>query len=249
VLINVTDEDKKAYERYKQLKKRSGFRRLDDEERVLYREKKYIRQMESDYPENFLDFMSIPAIEQGEKDLEQYHEILSTAKDEKPLQDFFQSNPYFIGSLLKGTQFGHHGAYCFSQFHLADKYRPDFAICGFNSEGSNWIFIELQSPNGAIILKNGQPAAQAREGLYQIKCWKEWFRENINFARSQLKVKIPDLHQSRIHYYLIIGRRQNFGVDENNWRAMEVLENTNVQIISYDRIANFYYDLINSNAF
>ena len=158
--------------------------------------------------------------------------------------EFFNEKPYFIGSILKETQFGHHGSYAFPFFQLAEKYKMDFALSGGSSNGLGWVFIELQSPKSKVLLDNGQPGAQAREGLYQIAQWKDWLRNNANYAKEKSGLNMKGLHDGLIKYCLVIGRRP-FKDKENEWRNREQADDKSLIIMSYDRIGELFLSEMN----
>lgn len=246
-LKNLTEEEQRAYDRYKELK----YGRIDlttlQEKNDLFLKYRIIRHFESDYPKYFVDPYSLPST--PDEDLEQYFHLINSSKDEGPIQKFFNEKPYFIASILKGTQFGHHSTYAFSQFALANKYRTDYALCGRSSEGHGWVFIELQSPNCNILNKNGTVGPQAREGLEQISSWREWFRNNMEYARSKSGLNMIDLHEGMMQYVLIVGCRKHYSEEENNWRKRQMAENRYLTIMSYDRVADFYKELMKTGNF
>jgi hypothetical protein len=125
---------------------------------------------------------------------------------------------------------------------LAEKYKMDFALSGGSSSGLGWVFIELQSPNCEILLRNGQPSSQAREGLHQIALWKDWLRNNSNFAKDTYGLNMKHLHEGLIKYCLVIGRRSAFGDSENEWRNRAQADDKSLIVMSYDRIGYRYLD-------
>lgn len=211
----------------------------------IYHSSLAVRHLQSRYPENFIDNLTLPI--SAEWYIDQYNQLLNASIDERPLQKFFQANPFMIASILQNTDFGHHKRYVFPQFQIANKYRPDFVVSGTNSQGYGWIFIELQSPNCHILLKNGQASEQAREGLHQIRTWQDWFGNHLDFAKTGMDME--GLHESRMLYYLIIGRRDNYQDEENKWRDREMKVDKSLRIISYDRLIDNFITVISNGNF
>jgi hypothetical protein len=246
-ISSISSEEKDAYERYKMLKRTGGLRVTVKEERELFRKYRAIRHLESRYPSNLLDVFSLPT--DAKADIDEYESLLMESKEEKPLQDFFNIKPYFIASLLCETNFGHHATYAFSQFQIANKYRPDFVLAGKSSQGYGWVFIELQSPNCNLMLKNGMVAQQPREGLHQIKLWQEWFRKHLGYAKSSDGLDMEGLNEARMLYYLVVGSRDKYNEEANDWRDREMATDKSLRIISYDRLINTFKTIIDRRNF
>lgn len=241
----MTLEEKTAWQRYQKANQEKGIRDAHLLTRQLFRKYECIRHLCTRYPKNHIDIFSLPKnFAQIEAD---YKKILDEAQDEAPLQKYFTEHPYLVCSVLCETSFGHHSAFIFPSFKLAEKYVPDFLLCGTSSAGYGWVFIELQSPACKILLANGQPAEHAREGLHQIREWKEWLRSNKDYAISKSGLDMEALHEARTLYCLIIGRRDEFGERENRWRDSEQANQKDLRIMTYDRLSEWYKTVLSKD--
>ena len=89
---------------------------------------------------------------------------------------------YIPASILYagGFAFGHHDLYLFPEFKLGDKYRADYVLIGSGSGGYEFVFIEFESPNERITLKDGHSGQAIRKGNFQLSDWKRWIESHSN---------------------------------------------------------------------
>lgn len=172
--------------------------------------------------------------ESAKEIVDEYDIVLSDSRDEKPLQLFLASNPSLLSSLAPPG-----GCYwCLDRPRLGSEYIPDFLLASRTSVGIQWAMIELESPLEKILTKAGLPAKKVAEGLKQIRDWRIWVRDNVNYARTQLGLKDID---AECVSYLIIGRRSN--LDPKQAKLYRELSDNNTVVMSYDRLR----DLIGRN--
>lgn len=116
---------------------------------------------------------------------ELYHRQGTTERD---ILHFINHDPqayHIIGSIFGagGFRVGHHDAYLFPEFRLGNDYRADYLLIGKGSGGYEFIFVELERPNGSVALKNGHLGQVIRGGENQIEDWKLWI--DSNFAKLE----------------------------------------------------------------
>lgn len=166
--------------------------------------------------------------------IDEYDVVLSDSRDEKPLQTFLASQPSLLSSLSPPG-----GSYwCLDRPRLGSEYIPDFLLASQTSVGIQWSMIELESPLEKVLTKAGMPAKKAAEGLKQIRDWRIWVRDNINYAREQLGLKDIDAECTA---YLIIGRRAN--LDQKQAKLYREMSDNKTVVMSYDRLR----DLVGRN--
>lgn len=246
---SLSSEEREAWEKYRSANQSHGFDVIQAStmRSSLFSQYRAIRHMESRWPDNYIDVDAIPARETLEQELLNYQQELDSAPDERPLQRHLTNHPYIIGALTVGTNSGHHANYVFPEFQLGNQLRPDFLVCGKNSQGYQWICVELQSPRGQILNRDGSEGSQAREGLQQIRAWRDWFRENLSYARNTLDLE--GIHEGRTRYVLVIGTRNNYDVRTNQWRDRLIADNHWLDIISYDRLSGLFTQVIETRYF
>ncbi|KQC00949.1 Shedu anti-phage system protein SduA domain-containing protein [Pedobacter sp. Hv1] len=158
---------------------------------------------------------------------------------------------YFIlESLLMDFYTGNHEAYLFREFALPPNYIVDFLLVGKNSGGYEFIFIEFESPNADITLKDGNLGVAFRNGIKQIEDWDLWLESNFSSLKNVFKkyknpdVDLPEefyeLDKTRIHYIVVAGKRKDFTPKTYRLKRKNI---NGVKILHYDNVldqANFY---------
>lgn len=139
-------------------------------------------------------------------------EIISSAKDEKPIQKFIGKHPFLITSKVQPA---HHLQVCIPTPNLGGLFKPDFLIAGMDSAGFWWYGVELENPNYHMFTQAGDQTKELSHALRQIEDWREWLTDNIMYAQHTLGYIQID---AELPSYVLIGRR-----DE------EVLEASNLQ--------------------
>lgn len=159
--------------------------------------------------------------------IDEYDIVISDSRDEKPLQTFLSSHPSLLSSLSPPG-----GSYwCLDRPRLGSEHIPDFLLASQTSTGIQWSMIELESPLENVLTKAGMPAKKAAEGLKQIRDWRIWVRDNVNYAREQLGLKDIDAECTA---YLIIGRRAN--LNQKHAKLYRELSDNKTVVMSYDRL-------------
>lgn len=167
---------------------------------------------------------------------------------------------YIICSIFNagGYNFGHHDAYVFPEYRLGDDYRADYLLIGKNSGGYEFIFVELEKPNGRVTLQDGNPGQVMRLGNFQINDWKSWVDSNFhklkNFFDSEKRkdVELPDefykFDSTRVHYVVVAGTRETYNEKTYQFRRREKL-NSNIVYLHYDNLIDASERLLEHNSF
>jgi hypothetical protein len=169
----------------------------------------------------------------GRPDLTSYHTLedaLGSATDERPLQKVLEKHPEILGHIVTG----HHGTYVIPQVSLGGKYVPDFLIAAETSNGLQWTLVEIESPNAALTILDGQHSHQLRKAIQQIIDWREWLSDNAANARqskAENGLGLPGI-RADARALIIISRESLIAVPGKN-RARELAER-NIEIRTYD---------------
>jgi hypothetical protein len=112
-----------------------------------------------------------------------------------------------------------------------------------DSIGLRWTLIELQDPDTQLLLRNGEPGKELREGLHQIDQWRGWIRGwGTNSVENS---GYPDL-RADFQAWLIIGRNNDKRKDlQGDQRIAELEQANGVQIRSYDYIGRAAVQILN----
>jgi hypothetical protein len=218
--------------------------------RSLYRQyPKAARHCLSLFPNNFLDVVELRRTESLKKRLAQFKRLLNSQRvTERDILNFINEKRAFfiVASLLKSYyNWGHHAAFLFPEFPLGVSCKVDYLLVGKNSGGWEFLFVELESPNGNVTLKDGSPGDVIRKGELQIAKWKAWIEANFSSLREVFYRKrnqthnLPDeflnLDTTRIHYAVIAGRRKHYN-GSTYWHRRRIQRNAEVLILHYDNM-------------
>jgi Domain of unknown function (DUF4263) len=154
--------------------------------------------------------------------------VLSTARDEAPIQRLLASTSRIPRGILPSAA----DAWLFDRPKLGAEHIPDFLLCYRNSIGYNWVLVELESPTQPPLTRRGRPTAKLTEALAQIRDWRCWLRENISYARSTLG--FLGIH-AEIPAHVLIGRRSHLD-PKHALRYQELSLSAGASVMSYDRL-------------
>lgn len=163
-------------------------------------------------------------------DVEQLQTIIESARNEKPIQEFIESCPQILTSLLRGEY-----RFCLPRQPLG-KYIPDFIVSDVDSLGIRWVLIELETPISNVTLKQENSLDRyARRGVNQIKEWREWILNNLAFARQSKRdqgLGFVDI-RPQSEGLVIVGRR--FRLYENTHIVRNPFkEDDSIEVHTYD---------------
>ena len=161
------------------------------------------------------------------KIVNELEEVLKDAQDEKPLQTLLASHP----ELLKAFMPAGIDRWSWDRPQLGNQFIPDFILCYRNSQGLNWIMIELESPTQRPLTQKSLVAGKLNEAISQIRNWRIWLRQNVAYASQQLGLKGLDAECPGM---IVIGRR---GMVDASQVMMykELSERGDAKVMSYDR--------------
>tara|TARA_R110002049_G_scaffold307460_1_gene508006 strand:- start:88 stop:897 length:810 start_codon:yes stop_codon:yes gene_type:complete len=204
------------------------------------------------FPNNYLDIGTLKD-EQKLKIIEtEFLELLNSEITERQILNFINTDENFnlIASIFhSGYDFGHHNAFLFKEFELTSTYRADYLLVGKNSGGYNFIFVELENPNGQITKNDGEFGTTLRKGIKQVEDWDSWIEGNYSSLKlifdkhkkvdENLPKEFLTLDKSRINYVVIAGRRENFN-DKTYELKRKYLKRNNIKILHYDNLIDSF---------
>lgn len=189
--------------------------------------------------------------------------VHNSQSNEQDILRFINHDPqayHIIGSIFEagGFRVGHHGAYLFPEFCLGDDYRADYLLVGTGSGGFEFVFIELEKPNGYVTLKNGHLGQVIRSGENQIEDWKLWI--DANFAtlkdffdsEKQIGATLPrefyNYDSNRMHYVVVGGKRKDYNDMTYAIRRRKERE-TGIVMLHYDNLFDSSERLLEQSTF
>ncbi|WP_321290147.1 Shedu anti-phage system protein SduA domain-containing protein [uncultured Sunxiuqinia sp.] len=102
----------------------------------------------------------------------------------------------------------------FKEISFGGKYRCDFAWLNDNSDGPEWVLVEIEKPKMELFAKNLEPRAELNHSIEQVKSWIRYFNENPAEKRRIFGAV------SRFKYILVAGDIEDWGTEAAiKWRA------------------------------
>lgn len=214
------------------------------------------------FPNNYLDIDELEDKIQLENASEELLNLLNSKCNERDILNYIRDTKYYFiaGSIFQygaiHFTFGHHEAFLFKEFPLGTNYITDFLLIGKNSGGYEFIFVEMESPQGLITLKDGEFGDVIRKGISQVKDWNRWLEANYTSLSSEFekhlgnyKKSLPKefykLDKSRLHYVVIAGRREDF-TEKTYSLKRELHRDNNITLMHYDNLIDCIKTLIAS---
>lgn len=166
-------------------------------------------------------------------EVDELRKVLDTAKDEKPLQQFFQQHPQILASVMRGPN-----RFVIPQVRVGTSYVADFYLADVDSTGVRWVLVELETPKSAVSLSSSNEFDKhARKGISQIKEWREWLQRNLDEAQRPLAehgLGLIDI-RPRAEGYVLVGRRDSLGDRARDLR-LQLWETDLIRVETYDRL-------------
>ena len=177
-----------------------------------------------------------------EEAIQALEDVIDSAKDERPVQKFLESNPHLLTALLGGKE-----RFCIPQKRLGAEFIPDFVLGDVDSMGVRWILVELETPRSRIYLKGGKQLDEfARKGKDQIIDWRGWLTSNIDYAqrpRGKEGLGLPDI--SNYSEGLVLVGRSALMPRTTDAARKELRYSSNIRVHSYDRLLKLLRGAIN----
>ncbi|EGQ8961601.1 Shedu anti-phage system protein SduA domain-containing protein [Vibrio parahaemolyticus] len=159
------------------------------------------------------------------------------------LNNVFQNNSEVeLLKVLKNNSFLFHSLYTrkfgiqpnFAEVPFGSKLRCDFCWLNDNSDGPEWVLVEIEKPNMKLFNRNGEPSSELNHAIEQVKSWERYFHQQP--AEKQRIFGAV----SKFRFVLVAGRRDAWQTREAaQWRAYHNQSST-IEIHSTD----IFYDAL-----
>ncbi len=101
----------------------------------------------------------------------------------------------------------------FSEISFGDTYRCDYAWLNDNSDGPEWVLVEVEKPKMKLFTQKGEPAAELHHALGQLQSWERYFDENAG-EKSRIFGAV-----AKFRYILIAGSAGDWQTEcAQRWR-------------------------------
>lgn len=158
-------------------------------------------------------------------------ELLDKNPQEAEMHSFLEAHPQYLVQVMGGG----HGRYQLSKKRLGAEFVPDFLVAEMSSIGIEWHSVEIESPGTVAFRKDGLPAIGLNQAIGQIRDWRQWLMDNIDYARrpkEQNGIGLVGI-DPRIPGLIIIGRRREYPSRYNEFRR-QMIDREHIVIHSYD---------------
>jgi hypothetical protein len=92
----------------------------------------------------------------------------------------------------------------FHEISFGARLRCDFAWLNDNSDGPEWVLVEIEKPCNQLFTKDDVPTADLNKGIEQVRSWQMYFDENPNEKRRIFGAV------SRFRYVLVVGSSESW---------------------------------------
>jgi len=102
----------------------------------------------------------------------------------------------------------------FSEVPFGSKYRCDFCWLNDNSDGPEWVLVEIEKPDITLFKANGDPTYELNHAIEQVKSWERYFQQNP-LEKSRIFGAV-----SRFRLILVVGTAESWQEPiAASWRA------------------------------
>lgn len=116
----------------------------------------------------------------------------------------------------------------FREINFGSELRCDYAWLNDNSDGPEWVLVEIEKPKLDLFRKDNEPTHQLNHAFEQVKSWRRYFNENHAEKRRIFGAV------GRFRYILVGGDKESWQTDNaSKWRIDNNKE-TEIEIRSTD---------------
>ena len=169
-------------------------------------------------------------------DVEKVREQLKEARSnssERQLLQLLKKNSFLFSELFS-RHFGIQPI--FSEVSFGNNFRCDFCWLNDNSDGPEWVLVEIEKPCARLFNQNKEPSAELNHGIEQVKSWQRYFEFHPAEKRRIFGAV------SRFRYILVIGEKSDWEAREASlWRSFENQNNIEIRSMNiFDRAIENY---------
>lgn len=162
--------------------------------------------------------------------VERFEKVIQNAGREEDLQVFLTENPFILSEQFP------HGTHVVPKFKFGAEYVSDFLVSEITSGGTFWTLIELEPANAPLVTKDGHLPKRVRDGVQQVRDWRDWLNSNRDYAvRPSVKDGLGLGDIEGIWGWVVVGRRSMVTPRFNQLRR-QVAEQSSIEIMTYDRL-------------
>lgn len=116
----------------------------------------------------------------------------------------------------------------FREISFGGELRCDFAWLNDNSDGPEWILLEVEKPKMKLFTKKNEPGADLNHAIEQVRSWRRYFNINIGEKRRIFGAV------KRFKFIIVGGSKEDwYSENATKWR-MDFNNEENIEIHSSD---------------
>ena len=101
----------------------------------------------------------------------------------------------------------------FREVNFGAKLRCDFAWLNDNSDGPEWVLLEVEKPSMKVFNLNNEPSSELNKAIEQVKTWDRYFLENTSERRRIFGAV------AKFRFILVAGDKKSWETEEAiKWR-------------------------------
>ncbi|UJB31352.1 Shedu anti-phage system protein SduA domain-containing protein [Chromobacterium sp. Beijing] len=122
----------------------------------------------------------------------------------------------------------------FAEVPFDNELRCDFCWLNDNSDGPEWVLVEIEKPNLKIFTQKGTPTSEANHAIEQVKSWRRHFEKNPD-SKKRIFGAV-----AKFRYILVMGSREDWQKEQtSSWRS-DFNKESNIEI----RSSQIFYDAL-----
>jgi hypothetical protein len=154
-----------------------------------------------------------------QKKIEEYRELINKGVEESEFQKFFEENPPFLDPKVKDPM---------PKKSFGGEHFPDFLLLLHNV---NYLVVEIEKPSDRLFNQKGDPTAELSHAQQQVRDCLKWAIEWKEFLRGR---GCPNISADNTRGLVVIGKSSSLASDE-----LDKLENLNAEVRSRYEIKTF----------
>jgi len=117
----------------------------------------------------------------------------------------------------------------FSEISFGDTYRCDYAWLNDNSDGPEWILVEVEKPKMKLFTSKDEPTAYLNHAIGQLELWDRYFDENPS-EKCRIFGAV-----AKFKFILVAGSKEQWNTEKaKKWRIHRHKKNRDFEIRSSD---------------
>lgn len=160
--------------------------------------------------------------------------LVESHAEEIVIQKHLESHLYLVSQQFAHC---HHVA---PNFSFGGKLFADFLCLDWPSSWPHWIALEIEAPRKRIMTKTGRRTAALEHALQQVRDWREFIKNNLDFVNRPLAKGGLGLEHAEPNMmgYVFIGRRPEDPneIDRLNVLRRQIADSDNIYVFTWDGI-------------